>query len=200
VKSVPAGFFRKFTPGRSAFASIAAIIIIYLGMFAASAVFTPDYKKFAISTEERDFYNTRGRTSELFQRGLNAVDKKDYGNAVRFFEEDIRNNENEASIFYSHFILGMTYIQSSEFSLLGTFKFFDEEKVEEGVKNLQKAINLNHSGRYENLNLDAHYFIGKAYMLIDKNDLAVDHLKTVVNNKGSYYKKAEKLLEEVSKR
>lgn len=200
IQNISAGFFRKFTAGRFAYASIAAIVIIYLGMFAASSVFVPDYKKHAISEDERGFYNTRGRTSELFQRGLNAIDKKEYNSAILLLEEDINSNINKSSIFYSHFILGVTYIQSSESSFLGTFKSFDKEKIENGITNLKKAIELNLSGKYENLNLDAHYFAGKAYMLIDEKDSAAEHLKIVVSNKGSYYKKAQELLDKINTR
>lgn len=200
TKKNTVGFFQKLSAGKFAFASIVTILVVYVGLFAASSVFTPDYKKYAIASDERNLYNTRGRTSELFQRGLNAIDQKDYKTAIQLLEEDINKNSGEPSIFYSHFILGVTYIQESESSFLGTFKSFNKEKVENGITSLKKAIALNNSNRYENLNLDAHYFIGKAYLLIDQDNLAANHLRIVVNNKGSYYKKAEALLGKISKR
>lgn len=194
------GFFRKLTPVRTAIASFAALFIVYIGMFAASSVLVPDYKKHAISEDERDFYNTRGRTSELFQKSLSAIDNKNLSVAISLLEEDIDLNKGESSIFYSHFILGVTYIQSSESSFLGTFKSFDKEKIQEGIANLEISIKLNNSGKYDNLNLDAHYFIGKAYMLIGEDFLAAEHLKSVLNEKGSFYKKAEELLDKIDKR
>ncbi|MFO7524995.1 MAG: hypothetical protein R6W68_06040 [Ignavibacteriaceae bacterium] len=194
------GIFRKISAVKYAFASITAIAVFYIGMLAASSVFVPDYKKHAVSEDERDFYNTRGRTSELFQRSLDAIDKKEYDNAIRFLEEDVNFNKAEASIFYSHFILGVTYIQSSESSFLGTFKSFNKQKVDEGIRNLQKAIELNTSGKYNNLNYDAHYFIGKAYLLVDNYQSARENFEIVVNNKGSYYKKAKQLLDQINKR
>lgn len=195
-----AGFFKNLSSVRTAMASVAALVIIYVGMFAASSVLVPDYKKHAISEDERDFYNTRGRTSELFQRSLSAIDNKKLSEAINLLEEDIELNKAESSIFYSYFILGVTYIQSSESSFLGTFKSFDQEKIQSGIANLKKSIQLNNSGRYGNLNLEAHYFIGKAYLLIGENDLAAEHLESVVNEKGSYYKKAEELLDKIDKR
>lgn len=194
------GFFRKMSSVKLAFATAAAVVILYIGMFTASSVFVPDYKKYAIAEDERDFYNTRGRTSELFQRSLDAIDKKDYDNAIRFLNEDINVNKNETSIFYSHFILGVTYIQSSESSFLGTFKSFDKQKIEDGIRNLQKAIDLNTSGKYNNINYDAHYFIGKAFLLVEDFQSARENFEIVVNNKGSYYKKAKQLLDQTDKR
>lgn len=194
------GFSRRFSTFRIAFASIAVLAFIYIGMFAASSFLVPDYKRHAISESERNFYNTRGRTSELFQKSLSAIESKNLNEAIKLLEEDIAVNQNDASIFYSHFILGVTYIQSSESSFLGTFKSFDKEKVEKGIDNLKKSIKLNTSGRYENLNLDAHYFIGRGYMLIDDYNSAIQHFEQVVENKGSYYKKAEDMLSKISKR
>lgn len=200
LQTETSGIFRKISAVKYAFASIAAIAVFYIGMLATSSVFVPDYKKHAVSEDERDFYNTRGRTSELFQRSLDAIDKKEYDNAIRFLEEDVNVNKEEASIFYSHFILGVTYIQSSESSFLGTFKSFNKQKVDEGIRNLQKAIELNTSGKYNNLNYDAHYFIGKAYLLVDNYQSARENFEIVVNNKGSYYKKAKQLLDQINKR
>lgn len=192
--------FQKFSTVKYAITAISAVIILYIGLIAGSSVLVPDYKQNAISEDERGFYNTRGRTSEDFQRGLDAVEKKQFDNAINYFEEDIKLNRSQSSIFYSHFILGVTYIQSSESSFLGTFKSFDKERVEKGIENLKKAIELNNSGRYNNLNYDAHYFIGKAYLLIDEYNSAKENFMVVVNNKGSYYKKATELLDQIDKR
>lgn len=198
--SVSDKMFGSFSKIKYAAVTMAAVIIIYIGMLATSSIMMPGYKQNAISEDERDFYNTRGRTSELFQRGLDAVEKKHFDDAINYFEEDIDLNKNQSSIFYSHFILGVTYIQSSESSFLGTFKSFNRQRVEEGINNLKKAIELNNSGKYNNLNYDAHYFIGKAYLLIDEFDSAKEHFAVVVNNKGSYYKKASELLDQIDKR
>ena len=66
-----------------------------------------------------------------------------------------------------------------------------------GIEHFEKSIELNNSGTFSNLNLDANYFIGKAYLLIDEKAKAKDHLQDVVNSKGSYYKKAEELIEKL---
>ncbi len=191
---------RRFTAVKAAFTAIAVLAFIYIGMYAASSVLVPDYKRYSVSEAEREFYNTRGRTSELFQKSLSAIENKNLNEAIKLLEEDIAANQNDASIFYSHFILGVTYIQSSESSILGTFKSFDKSNVEKGIDNLKKSIQLNTSGRYENLNLDAHYFIGRGYVLIDDYNSATQHFEQVVKNRGSYYKKAEDMLDKISKR
>jgi hypothetical protein len=184
--------FNNFSAVKYALASLAAVVIIYIGLFAVSSFTTPDYKKSFLDGE--DFYTTRGRTSELFQRGLDAIDRKDYEGAVKFLNEDISNNKTDESIFYTHFILGITYVNKAENDFLGMFKSFNKVDVEKGIENFEKSIALNNSGKFDNLKLDAHYFIGKSYLMIDNKAYAKEHLQLVVDGKGSYYKIAQDLI------
>lgn len=184
--------FNNFNGAKYAFASLAAVVVLYLGLFAVSSFTTPDYKNSFLDGE--DFYTTRGRTSELFQRGLDAIDRKDYETAIGFLNDDIFNNKSDASIFYTHFILGITYVNKAESDFLGLFKSFNKDDVTKGIANFEKSIELNNSGKFDNLKLDAHYFIGKSYLMIDDKTSARKHLQSVVDGKGSYYKSAEELL------
>ena len=192
--AVQKGFFlfNNFKAAKYAFASIAALVVLYLGLFAVSSITTPDYKKsFA---DDTDLYTTRGRTSELFQRGLDAIDRKDYDSAIRFLNEDVIKNQNDESIFYTHFILGITYADKAESDFLGLFKSFNKEDVEKGIANFEQSIELNNSGKFDNLKLDAHYFIGKSYLMINETESAKRHLQIVIDGKGSFYKNAEDII------
>lgn len=184
--------FNTFSTAKYAFASLAAVVVLYLGLFAVSSITTPDYKKSFIS--DTDFYNTRGRTSELFQRGLDAIDRKDYNSAIQYLNDDINKNQTDESIFYTHFILGITYVSKAESDFIGLFKSFNEDEVQKGIASFEKSIALNNSGKFDNLKLDAHYFIGKSYLMINDNASASKHLQLVIDGKGSYYKNAEDLI------
>jgi tetratricopeptide (TPR) repeat protein len=190
----PKGFFlfNNFNAAKYAFASLAAVVFLYLGLFAVSSFTTPDYKNSFLDGE--DFYTTRGRTSELFQRGLDAIDRKDYEGAIKFLNDDISSNKSDESIFYTHFVLGITYVNKAESDFLGLFKSFNKDDVTKGIANFEQSIELNKSGKFDNLKLDAHYFIGKSYLMIDDRTSAREHLQSVVDGKGSYYKSAEELL------
>lgn len=196
--SQSAGFFsfNNFRAAKYAFASLAAVVVLYLSLFAFSSVTTPDYKKSLI--DDGDFYTTRGRASELFQRGLDAIDRKDYNSAIQYLNDDVNKNKNDESIFYTHFILGITYVNKAEGDFLGLFKSFNKEDVEKGIENFKRSIELNNSGKFDNLKLDAHYFIGKSYLMIDNKTSALKQLQLVVDGKGSYYKKAEDMIKELS--
>jgi tetratricopeptide (TPR) repeat protein len=184
--------FGNFKAAKYTFASIAAVVVLYLGLFAVSSLTTPDYKKsFA---DDTDLYATRGRTSELFQRGLDAIDRKDYDSAIRFLDEDVMKNQDDESIFYTHFILGITYVDKAESDFLGLFKSFNKEDVKKGIANFEQSIELNTSGKFDNLKLDAHYFIGKSYLMINETESAKRHLQIVIDGKGSFYKNAEDII------
>jgi tetratricopeptide (TPR) repeat protein len=187
--------FNNFSTAKYALASLTAVIVLYIGLFAISSFTTPDYKKSLLDGE--DFYTTRGRTSELFQRGLDAIDRKDYNSAIKYLSDDVSNNKSDESIFYTHFILGITYVNKAESDFLGLFKSFDKEDVQKGINSFERSIELNNSGKFDNLKLDAHYFIGKSYLMIDDKTSARKHLQLVVDGKGSYYKKAQDLIKEL---
>lgn len=186
-------FKERFNTLRYAVASIAALVVIYLGLFIYSDFTTPDYMKKPFA-QERDFYNTRGRTTELFQKGLDALDRKDYQTAINYLNSDLKENPNQESIFYTHFVLGLTFINKAEKDFLGLFKSFNREDVLKGISHFEKSIELNQNDRFQNLKLDAHFYIGKAYLLINDKESAGKHLQLVVDEKGSYYKNAEELL------
>jgi tetratricopeptide (TPR) repeat protein len=187
--------FNNFSAAKYAFASIATVVVLYLGLFAVSSFTTPDYKKSFMGGE--DFYTTRGRTSELFQRGLDAIDRKDYTSAIKYLNDDVNNSQGDESVFYTHFVLGITYVNKAENDFLGLFKSFSKEDVQKGIASFEKSIQLNSSGKFDNLKLDAHYFIGKSYLMIDDKISAREHLQLVVDGRGSYYKKAEDLIKEL---
>ncbi len=185
-------FRKKYSSFRYAVTAIAAVVVIYLGLFIYSDLTTPGYLKEPFA--EKDFYNTRGRTTELFQRGIDALDKNDYQSAIKYFNEDLQLNPDQESVFYTHFVLGLTYINKAEKDFIGLFRTFNKEDVLKGIDHLQKSIDLNQNTRFQNLKLDAHFFIGKAYLLVKEKELAINHLQIVIDEKGSYYKNAEELI------
>ena len=128
---------------------------------------------------------------------MDAIDRNDYENAIKFLNDDINNNKSDESIFYTHFILGITYVKKAEKDFLGLFKSFNKEDVAKGINNFERSITLNNSGNFDNLKFDAHYFIAKSYLMIDDKTSAREHLQLVVDGRGSYFKKAEKLLNEL---
>jgi len=192
-------FLKSSSSFRYAFATLTVLIVAYIGLFLYSGSTTPDYKKNIFTNEQEDFYKTRGRTSPLFQQGLNAIDKGDYSRAVEFLSEDIQTHHNEKSIFYSHYILGITYLKASEKDFIGLFKSYDRNQVELAIANLKESIDKNNSGDYESLKLDANYYIGRAYLLNDDKNLALESLQKVVAGKGRYSIEALNLISDLER-
>ena len=198
-KFIPSFLSQNINKYRYAFTSVIVLVFLYVGMFAVSSIVTPAYKKNLFSDKNEDVYLTRGRTSISFQKGLDAIDKGNYSDAINYLKLDIEQHNNESSIFYSNFILGSTYLKAAESDFLGMFISFDEAKVRLAIENLKLSIELNTSGSYENLNLDANYYIGRAYLLLDDPVSAKKYFEIVVNKKGRFYKEAETLLEVLEK-
>ena len=117
---------------------------------------------------------------------------------MNFFKEDINENKIDQSIFYTYYVLGITQLHTAEESFIGLFKNYDKEKVNDAIASLNKAIELNTSGSYENINLDAQYYLGRAYLLVDNLKSAKENLQIVIDRKGRFYKEANKLVETIS--
>jgi len=196
--SSPFNFIRS-TFYRYTFATLAVLIVGYFGLFIISSSTTPDFKKNIFSEKQDDLYKTRGRTSSLFQLGLNSIERGDYKEAIIYLSDDIREHQNEKSIFYSHYIVGMTYLKAAESNFLGLFTSYDKENVNLAIANLKESIDKNNSGDYESLKLDSYYYIGRAYLLNDDKDSAVSNFQKVVDGKGKYSKEAVELIRQMEK-
>jgi len=192
-------FLKPSTSFRYAFATLAVFIVAYFGLFIVSTSITPDYKKNIFANEQEDFYKTRGRTSPLFQQGLNAIEKGDYSKAIEFLSEDIEEHQNEKSIFYTHYIIGITYLKAAESGFIGLFKSYNKNQVNLAIANLKESIDKNNSGDYESLKLDAYYYMGRAYLLNDERDSAITNFQIVIDGKGKYSKEAAQLISNLEK-
>lgn len=184
---------------RYAFVALTIFIIGYVGLFTISSLSTPYYEKNIFTQENNEIYTTRGRTSVFFQQGLNSIENGDYEKAIKFLDEDILTNKNDNSIFYSYFIVGITYLKAAESDFMGLFKSFDRQDVELAISYLRESIDRNDSGDYENLKLDSYYYIGRAYLLIDDVNSAKSSLRKVVEGKGKFSLDSQKLIEQLEK-
>ena len=181
------------------YVALTVLIIGYAGLFAVSSLITPYYEKNIFAQGENEIYTTRGRTSVLFQQGLNSIENGDYERAIKFLNEDILVNKNDNSIFYSYYITGITYLKAAESDFIGLFKSFDRQDVELAISNLRESIERNNSGDYENLKLDSYYYIGRAYLLIEDHNSAKSSLQKVINGKGKFSIESQKLIDQMEK-
>jgi tetratricopeptide (TPR) repeat protein len=191
--------FLRLSSFRYASVTLLVLIIGYFGLFYFSSFQVPDFKKNIFTEENNGFYKTRGRTSQLFQRGLNSIENGDYEDAIQFLSDDIRKHQNERSIFYSYYIAGITYLKAAESDFIGLFRSYDKESVNMAIANLKEAIKKNNSGDYENLKLDSYYYMGRAYLLNDDLTSAKSCFQKVIDGRGRYSKESIELIGQMEK-
>ena len=166
-------------------------------MYIFSQIVTSSNYTIATLKNNDVFYITRGRGTEYFQKGLNALDDKNYTQTIEYLKEDIEANPKDETIFYSYYILGLTYLETAPKSFIGLFPSFNLTKVEDGINNLEKSIKLNNSGRYENINLDSYFYLGKANLMRNDKESAEKYFNIVVKKHGSKMNEAKSLLNEL---
>jgi tetratricopeptide (TPR) repeat protein len=154
----------------------------------------PAYFDLAKITNNREFSISRGRATDDFQRGIEAYDEENYNQAILFFNKDAKLNSSENTIFYTHYLLGLTYLESAQKSILGLFPHIDNDKVSNGIVNLKICIRENNSGEFQDINMNANYYLSKAYLMEGNKEEAILSLKNVINGKGSKMDEAAKIL------
>lgn len=179
------------------FAFTVLIVFVYFSAFLISDLSAPKYLNSASIKSEREFYTTRSRGTDDFQKSLSAFDNDNFVNGIKYLEKDITDNSKDETIFYSYYILGIAYLQSAEHDVLGLFKSFDNTKVNKGIKNLKLSISKNNSGSFENIKFNSYYYLAKGYLMLNDTASAKTYLNKVIKDKGSKMNDAIKLLKEL---
>ncbi|RPH72117.1 hypothetical protein EHM76_05950 [bacterium] len=183
----------KFYWSRYVVTLIAIAAFIYLIAFSLSEFTTPAAYKYAFKINE-EYYVTRGRATDEFQRSTAAFEEKNYEKAISSLEKDITAHPDDATIFYSYYILGITYLQASGKDYLGLFPSYDTEMVNKGITYLNSSLEKNSSGNFENITFDIYYQLGRAHLMLNNIDSARHFFSLVIEKKGSRMLEAEEIL------
>lgn len=173
------------------------ILLLFFGTLLLSNISTPQVYELAIM-DDSSLYITRGRATDEFEQGLKALDNKNYDEAIASFKSDIIKYKNEKSVFYSSYILGLTYLQSAEKNVAGLFRSYETDKVKDGIRFLETAVTENNSGDFPNVNYDAEYYIGKGYLMLNNKLKAAEYFNKVIASRGSKMDEAKKILSELN--
>lgn len=183
--------------GRLAAIGVSALAILFITVMIISNISTSKYYKLASIGDSSDISVSRGRTTDDFELSIKALEEKDYQKAIRYLQSDIELNKNDETIFYSYYILGLTYLKTAERNLLGMFPSFDKSSAESALQNIKKTIEHNTSGKFQNLNLDAYFYAAKASLMVEDKKSAKDYLIIVAKEKGSKMNEAGQILNEL---
>jgi len=182
---------------RYAFVSVIILGLVYLSLYIISSVSVPSYYSDAAVINESEFSVNRGRATENFQNSLKALDKHDYDGAISYLQEDIRQNPDDETIFYSYYIMGLSYLETAEHNFLGLFPDYNEERAAKGAEYLKESIQKNDSGKFTNIKLNSYFYLAKASLMLKDKKSAGEYLSKVIDEKGSKMDEARKLLGEL---
>lgn len=184
----------KFNFARYAFVGISSFAIIILALIAISNFTTPKYYDLAAITDVSGMMISRGRTTDDFELSIKALEEKNYDSAIEFLKSDIEQNKNDEPIFYSHYILGLTYLETTEKNILGLFPSFNKSNAQYALDNFNKTVELNNSGKFNNVNLDAYFYSAKAALMLEDTNSAKEFLEIVITEKGSKLSEASEII------
>ncbi len=138
---LPAGTsLNKYKAPRYAFASILVVGLVYLVLYMLSSFTTPDFYNDAAIRNDSQFSINRGRATENFQNSLKALENDNYDDAISYLKKDIEENSGDKTIFYSYYIMGLSYLKTAEHDFIGLFPGYDQERAAKGAEYLKESI------------------------------------------------------------
>jgi tetratricopeptide (TPR) repeat protein len=182
---------------RFVYAAAALILLIFIGGMGVSYFVTPPAYRSLTNESPDELYRTRGRETNSFLQAVEALDNEDYNAAINDLKQDIKNNPNDETIFYSSYLIGLTYLHSAGSNFAGLFQSYDKEKVSEAIKYLKMAIEKNTSGKYINVNYDAWYYIGRGYLMLNDVKDGENYLNMVIKSRGSKMEESRRILSQL---
>ncbi len=180
-----------------AFTSVVVAGLIYLSLILVSNLTSPDNYQLASLADKSEYSVNRGRATNEFQESLKALEDNNFDKAIIFLRQDINKNPEDETIFYSHYILGLAYLEKADKNFIGLFKSFDKEDAANGLKNLQLCIEKNTSGRFPDITYNSYFYSAKASLMLGDNETAKKYLNLVVEEKGSKMSEARSILNEL---
>jgi tetratricopeptide (TPR) repeat protein len=187
----------RYRAPRYAFASIIIIGLVYLSLYIISSFSTPAYYNDAALNDESEFSVNRGRATEDFQNSLKALEKHNYDSAIKYLQKDIQQNPDDETIFYSYYIMGLSYLETAGHDFLGLFPVYNKERVVKGAEYLKESVQKNNSGKFTNIKLNSYFYLAKSSLMLSDKQAAREYLLIVINERGGKMDEARQLLGEL---
>ncbi len=187
----------RYKAPRYAFASIIIVGLVYLALYVVSSFTTPAFYNNAAISSDSQFSINRGRATENFQNSLKALENHNYDEAISYLQKDIKENSRDETIFYSYYIMGLSYLKTAEHDFLGLFPGYNQDRASKGAEYLEESIRKNDSGRFNNIKLNSYFYLAKASLMLKDKEGAKHYLTLVINGKGSKMEEAKYLLGEM---
>jgi tetratricopeptide (TPR) repeat protein len=141
--------------------------------------------------KERRGFLTRSEASHLMSEGLYAFDHGRFEEAIEKFEQFVAQNPDDSSLFYAHYVAGLACLSRAKSDFLGRFQKYDAKLADSGIRHLQAAIQASNDLRIKE---DAHWFIGKAYLMKQQADSAQAAFAKVQEVQGKRLQDAQKII------
>jgi tetratricopeptide (TPR) repeat protein len=199
TETAPASPKRNYSRYYYSIAASAALVYVIL-LFISNAA-TPEMHRYAAISDKSDFYLhfyiTRGKATDEFQQSIRALEEEDYESAILHLKKDIELNPEDKTIFYSYYIIGLSYLETAENSFMGLFPAYNKLKAKNALENFRMCIENNKSGRFPDITYNSFYYSAKACLMLNDVDTARMYLRKVIEAKGSKMSEAENLLKEL---
>lgn len=159
--------FQSFSLPRLAFAATFILVLLYGGLYFASQAGQPEHVRLAnLEAVENEFAGLR-----------------------------LRGPDGQIDLAADRYAAALDALSAARSSTLGLFPHYDPEGLNEAIRLLEEAAEL--EGQDSALGLEAWFLIGKVLLYEGEVDVARDAFETVVEHQGPSAPDARRLLNEI---
>jgi tetratricopeptide (TPR) repeat protein len=181
-------------PGQLQLATIAVAAVLVILWFGPFYRIDNPYLPLASFENESPSFVTRGEGPNLFTGGFIAFHEGNYEQAIIMLEEAIAANPENNSVFFAHYLTGLSYLFSAKKEVLGRFERLDRRMVQKGIGSLQAAYEGTDDLRTRE---DCLWYTGKAFLMLDEPEQAKTTFTEVVDLNARRFRSARRMVEEI---
>lgn len=176
--------------------AIGVAVVLFFMIWVGPLFHESDNPYFDLTTLEQDriSFLTRGNIPQPLSEGLTAFHEGNYQKAIQELEKVISTNSKDPTLYYAHYVLGISYLIEAKSDLFGWVQKFDSNLVDKGIQSLQIARSLNNTLR---INEDCSWYIAKAYLMKNEGEKAKEVFERVLNMHGRRFREAKQIIKEI---
>ncbi len=151
------------------------------------------YELASIEGEEVTFVTRSGASAQMTD-GLLDFSEGRYLQAIEHLEGYITEHPDDPNVAYAHYVSGMACLRAAKSDVLGRFVQIDTELLDRGIRHFQITADLSDNARIDE---DAHWFLGKAYLMKQEAEPAIEAFREVSEMQGRRYRQAQQMVSDL---